>query len=193
EFYLAAGASGVREVRAAAPSGLLFLDLKLHDIPNTVAGACRAVAKLMPAFVTVHALGGEAMVRAAVDALPEAHVTAVTILTSMSESDLRAVGLSGPPREAVLRLAAMAVNAGAKALVCSPHEVAAVREAVGADVLLITPGVRPAGAPVGDQRRVATPRQALAAGADLLVVGRPITGAEDRAGAAARLLEGATS
>jgi len=188
EFYVAAGASGVQHVREAAPECLLFLDLKLHDIPNTVAGACRAVADLRPDFLTVHALGGPAMVGAAAEALPGTHITAVTILTSMSADDLRAVGLGGTPLDAVLRLAEMAVSAGAMALVCSPQEVAAVRAAVGPRVLLITPGVRPAGAALGDQQRVATPRQALADGADLLVVGRPITGAPDRAVAAAKLL-----
>lgn len=188
EFYVAAGASGVRQVRAAAPRSLLFLDLKLHDIPNTVAGACRAVAVLRPDFLTVHALGGPAMVRAAAEALPNAHITAVTILTSMSDDDLRAVGVGGTPLEAVLQLAEMAVAAGARALVCSPQEVAAVRAAVGPGVILITPGVRPVGAALSDQQRVATPGRALADGADLLVVGRPITGAPDRARAAAQLL-----
>lgn len=188
EFYVATGASGVRQVRVAAPRCLLFLDLKLHDIPNTVEGACRAVADLRPDFLTIHALGGPAMVRAAAQALPNTHITAVTILTSMGEDDLRAVGVEGTPLDAVLRLAEMAVAAGARALVCSPQEVAAVRAAVGPSVVLITPGVRPAGAAIGDQRRVATPERALADGADLLVVGRPITGASDRASAAAQLL-----
>jgi orotidine-5'-phosphate decarboxylase len=192
ELYLSAGAPGVREVRAAAPSCRLFLDLKLHDIPNTVAGACRAVADLAPDFLTVHALGGPDMVRAAADALPDTAVTAVTVLTSMGPGDLAAVGLAGSPQDAVLRLAEMAAGSGARALVCSPQEVAAVRATVGPDVVLITPGVRPAGADVGDQRRVATPEQALAAGADLLVVGRPITGAPDRAAAAAAILGGGT-
>jgi orotidine-5'-phosphate decarboxylase len=166
----------------------VFLDLKLHDIPNTVAGACRAVADLRPDFLTVHALGGPAMVGAAAAALPDCHVTAVTILTSMSEDDLSAVGLRGSPLDAVLRLAEMAVSAGARALVCSPLEVAAVRAAVGSGVVLITPGVRPADSAHGDQQRVATPAEALADGADLLVVGRPITAAPDRAAAAAQLL-----
>jgi orotidine-5'-phosphate decarboxylase len=192
EFFLSAGAEGVRQVRSAAPDCRLFLDLKLHDIPNTVAGGCRAVADLEPDFLTVHALGGPAMVAAAAEALPGTHVTAVTVLTSMGQDDLRAVGLGGTARDAVLRLARMAVTAGARALVCSPQEVAAVRDAVGGAVVLITPGVRPEGAAHGDQQRVATPRQALADGADLLVVGRPITGAPDRAAAAAELLDAGT-
>jgi orotidine-5'-phosphate decarboxylase len=188
EFYLAAGAVGVRQVRAAAPGCRLFLDLKLHDIPNTVAGACRAVAELEPDFVTVHALGGPAMVSAAAEALPDARITAVTVLTSMSPSDLLAVGIQAAPGEAVRRLADLAVGAGARALVCSPHEVADVRAVVGDDIVLITPGVRPLGSSVDDQKRVATPRQALSDGADLLVVGRPITAADDPAAAAVALL-----
>jgi len=185
ELYLRDGADAVREVRAAAPGCALFLDLKLHDIPNTVAGAARSVADLEPDFLTVHASGGAAMVRAAVDALPSTRVAAVTVLTSMSAGDLDAVGLRGPSLDAVRRLAALAVGAGARALVCSPQEVAAVRAEVGTDIVLITPGVRPAGAAVGDQSRVATPEQALADGADLLVIGRPITGAPDVGAAAA--------
>lgn len=165
----------------------LFLDLKLHDIPNTVAGAARAVAKLRPDYLTVHATGGAAMVGAAVDALPDCMVAGVTVLTSLSEQDIRAVGLGGSSRDAALRLAELAVGAGARALVCSPREVAAVRAVVGPAVLLITPGVRPVGADAGDQARVATPHQALADGADLLVVGRPITGAGDPGAAAAAL------
>ena len=125
------------------------------------------------------------MVRAAVDALPSTRVAAVTVLTSMSADDLDAVGLRGPSLDAVRRLAALAVGAGARALVCSPQEVAAVRAEVGKSIVLITPGVRPAGAAVGDQSRVATPEQALADGADLLVIGRPITGAPDVGAAAA--------
>lgn len=188
EFYLAAGATGVSTVRTAAPRCRLFLDLKLHDIPNTVSGACRAVAELQPDFLTVHALGGASMVRAAATELPDTYITAVTVLTSMSQTDLAAVGLGGTPSDAVLRLADLAVEAGARALVCSPQEVAAVRKAVGADVLLITPGIRPSGSAHDDQQRVSTPGQALKDGADLLVVGRPITDAPDRGMAAARLL-----
>lgn len=188
EFYLAAGAPGVRQVRRAAPDTLLFLDLKLHDIPNTVAGAARAVGDLRPDFLTVHALGGRAMVAAAAHALPETQIAAVTILTSMSADDLAEVGIGGAPADAVLRLAEMAVTAGARALVCSPHEVSAVRRAVGDDIVLITPGVRPVGTDSGDQRRVTTPATALERGADLLVVGRPITAAADRAAAAASIL-----
>ena len=184
ELFCAAGPGIVDEVRHDRD---VFLDLKLHDIPNTVAGGARAVAGLRPRFLTVHATGGADMIAAAVQAAPEVTITAVTVLTSLSEADLAAVGLAGPPLDAVRRLAALAVGAGAGALVCSPQEVAAVRAEVGPAVVLITPGVRPAGAATGDQARVATPQQALADGADLLVIGRPITAAADPAVAAAAL------
>jgi len=186
ETFLRDGHDGVRAVTAACDLPV-FLDLKLHDIPNTVAGAARSVADLSPAYLTVHAAGGAPMVRAAVEQLPGTRVAAVTVLTSMSAADLAAVGMVGPPLDVVRRLAALAVGAGARALVCSPHEVAAVRTEVGPDVTLITPGVRPAGSEAADQARVATPEQALADGADLLVIGRPITGAADPASAARHL------
>jgi orotidine-5'-phosphate decarboxylase len=127
------------------------------------------------------------MIAAAAEALPDTYVAAVTVLTSLSADDLDLIGLAGPPQDAVRRLARLAVDAGARALVCSPQEVRLVREEVGPDVVLITPGVRSAGASLHDQARVATPEQALADGADLLVVGRPITGADDPAAAAAAL------
>lgn len=186
ELYLRYGPDVIASVRGA--SGVqVFLDLKLHDIPNTVAGATRAVARLKPAILTVHAAGGPAMIRAAVEAAPETKIAAVTVLTSLTAGDLEAVGLRGPATDAARRLAVLAVEAGAQALVCSPHEVAAVRAEVGPDVTLITPGVRPAGAATQDQARVATPEQALANGADLLVIGRPITGAADPGAAAAAI------
>ena len=179
ELYLRSGAPGVTRIREAAGDCALFLDLKLHDIPNTVAGAARAVAPLAPDLLTVHAIGGAAMVRAAVDALPNTRIVGVTVLTSMDDAALAEVGLAGPPADAVLRLAGLAVHAGARALVCSPREVAGVRAEVGPDITLITPGVRIEGTDLGDQARVATPQQALADGADLLVIGRPITSAVD--------------
>ncbi|MDQ1746422.1 MAG: orotidine-5-phosphate decarboxylase [Frankiaceae bacterium] len=184
ELFCAEGPAAVEKVRAAADDVELFLDLKLHDIPATVAGAARSLASLRPRLLTVHAGGGPAMVAAAADALPDTLVAAVTILTSLSAEDLDRLGITGTPDEAVTRLARLAVDAGARALVCSPREVALVRAAVGPGVVLVTPGVRPAGADVNDQARVATPEQALADGADLLVVGRPITGAADPAEAA---------
>ena len=186
ELFAHEGPGAVEKVRAAGDVDV-FLDLKLHDIPATVAGAARAVAHLEPRYLTVHASGGPAMIAAAVEALPDTLVAGVTVLTSLSSADLDHIGLAGPPQDAVRRLARLAVDAGARALVCSPQEVAVVRDAVGPAVVLITPGVRPAGASTDDQARVSTPEQAVAAGADLLVVGRPITAADDPAGAAAAI------
>ena len=187
ELYLRHGADAVVKVREASGGREVFLDLKLHDIPNTVEGAARAVAELAPDYLTVHASGGRDMIRAAVDTLPRTVVVGVTVLTSLSRDDLAGVGMTGSPRDVVRRLAALAVAAGARGLVCSPLEVSDVRREVGAGVTLITPGVRPLGAAAGDQSRVATPGQALAAGADLLVVGRPLTAAADPGRAAAEL------
>ncbi len=186
ELFCRYGPAAVEQTRGDTDVRL-FLDLKLHDIPNTVAGAARSVAKLRPDFLTVHAAGGAAMIASAVDALPHCMIAGVTVLTSMSEEDIAAVGLGASSLDAVRRLAVLAVGAGARALVCSPREVAAVRSVVGPSVVLITPGVRPAGGDAGDQSRVATPHQALADGADLLVVGRPITGAADAGVAASEL------
>ncbi|MFI7613113.1 orotidine-5'-phosphate decarboxylase [Nonomuraea terrae] len=186
ELYLRYGPDVIASVRGA--SGVaVFLDLKLHDIPNTVAGASRAVARLRPSILTVHAAGGPAMIRAAVEAAPHTRIAAVTILTSLSESDLGRIGIAGPADDAVRRLAALSVEAGATALVCSPNEVSAVRAEVGDGITLITPGVRPKGSDAQDQMRVATPEQALADGADLLVIGRPITAAPDPGAAAAAI------
>jgi orotidine-5'-phosphate decarboxylase len=186
ELYLRYGPEVVASVRGANRVSV-FLDLKLHDIPATVAGAARAVASLTPRYLTVHAAGGAAMIDAAVQQLPDVYVTAVTVLTSLDEATLASVGFRDTPLDAVRRLAVLAVSAGARALVCSPQEVAAVRAEVGDGPVLITPGVRPASAARDDQARVATPAQALAAGADLLVVGRPITAAPDPGQAAARI------
>jgi orotidine-5'-phosphate decarboxylase len=183
ELFCAEGPAAVEKVRAAADVEL-FLDLKLHDIPATVAGAARSLAPLRPWLLTVHASGGPAMIAAAADAMPDTLIAAVTILTSLSAEDLDRLGIGGTPDEAVTRLARLAVDAGARALVCSPREVALVRAAVGPGVVLVTPGVRPAGADVNDQVRVATPEQALADGADLRVTGRPNPAAPDPADAA---------
>src|SRR5579863_5141093 len=183
ELYLRYGPGAVASIRGA--SGVqIFLDLKLHDIPATVAGAVRAVARLRPRLVTVHAAGGPAMIRAAVEAAPGTPIAAVT---SLSAGDLERIGVSGSPADWVLRLATLAVEAGASGLVCSPHEVAAVRAEVGPEITLITPGVRPAGIDAHDQARIATPEQAIAAGSDLLVIGRAITGAADPGAAAAAI------
>jgi orotidine-5'-phosphate decarboxylase len=184
ETYLRDGDSAVHGVREAAQGRDIFLDLKLHDIPNTVAGAARSIAHLAPAYLTVHASGGSDMIRAAAQELPDTAITAVTILTSLDQAQLSAIGISGTPLDAVRRLAELAVTAGARAIVCSPQEVSAVRAVVPEHIVLVTPGVRPVGADQGDQARVATPQQALADGADLLVIGRPITGALDPAQAA---------
>jgi orotidine-5'-phosphate decarboxylase len=186
ELFSHEGPAAVEKVRAAGDVDL-FLDLKLHDIPATVAGAARALAPLAPRYVTVHASGGPAMIAAAAHALPETLVVAVTVLTSLSADDLTALGIDGTPADVVRRWARQAVDAGARAIVCSPQEVALVRDAVGTGVVLITPGVRPRGADAHDQARIATPEQALADGADLLVIGRPITGADDPGEAAAQL------
>lgn len=186
ELYLRYGPDVVASIRGA--SGVkIFLDLKLHDIPVTVAGAARAVARLRPEILTVHASGGRDVIRAAVEAAPDTTIAAVTVLTSLSSADLERFGMVGPLHDVVLRLSVLAVQAGARALVCSPQEVTDVRAEVGPNVTLITPGVRPAGAASHDQARTATPEQALRAGADLLIIGRPITGAPDPGAAAAAI------
>ncbi len=156
----------------------VFLDLKLHDIPNTVAGAARVADKLGAAMLTVHASGGTAMIAAARQAYGGT-LLAVTILTSLDAPALGAVGLAGAPSEAVLRLAKLAMAAGADGLVCSPQEVAVLRAALGPAPLLVVPGIRPAGAGQNDQARTGTPKTAVAAGADFLVVGRPLSESSD--------------
>lgn len=186
EVFLRDGHDAVHVAREASGCDI-FLDLKLHDIPATVSGAARSVAALAPKYLTVHASGGPEMIRAAVEALPNTYVTAVTILTSLTQEQLAAMGWNGSAQDIVKRLAAQSVSAGARAIVCSPQEVAAVRAEVGPDPVLITPGVRPVGSDAADQKRIATPEQALADGANLLVIGRPITGAADIGLAAATI------
>jgi orotidine-5'-phosphate decarboxylase len=188
EYFLANGAEGMRRIDHRP----VFLDLKLHDIPNTVAGGVRAILPLRPAMVTLHAQGGAAMIRAARAAAEAAGaerpiLLAVTVLTSLDAAALHAVGVAGGPRQQVLRLARMALASGADGLVCSAQEVSMLRAALGPAPVLVVPGIRPAGSAVGDQARVMTPREASAAGADWLVVGRPITQAEDVAAAAAAI------
>jgi orotidine-5'-phosphate decarboxylase len=190
EAFTAHGPELVRQVRAlGAP---VFLDLKLHDIPNTVERAARNAARLGAAMLTVHASGGEAMLRAAVAGAAEAEnppaVLAVTVLTSLDDAALDGLGIPGGAAGRVRAWAEIARRAGCGGVVCSPHEAAALRAALGVGFLLVTPGVRPAGAADADQRRVATPRAAVEAGADILVVGRPITGAGDPAAAAEAIL-----
>jgi orotidine-5'-phosphate decarboxylase len=166
----------------------VFLDLKLHDIPATVDGAVASAAALGARYLTIHAAGGARMVEAAVRRAatdnPKLVILAVTVLTSMDEADLGALGIAASAGEQALRLARLAHGAGARGFVCSPSEVRAMRQALGADVVLATPGIRPAGAAVGDQKRTGTPREAVLDGADLLVVGRPIRDAQDPAAAA---------
>ena len=182
EFFAANGPAGVEEVaRAGLP---IFLDLKLHDIPNTVGKAVAALRPLRPPVLTVHAAGGQAMLAAAKTAAGEGtKVVAVTVLTSLDAADLAAAGVAGSPEEQVARLAALTREAGCDGIVCSGQEVARARES-WPDGTFVVPGVRPAGGELGDQKRVMTPRDALAAGASMLVVGRPITGAADPAAAA---------
>jgi orotidine-5'-phosphate decarboxylase len=178
-------AEGPAAVRAASALGCpVFLDLKLHDIPNTVAGAARSAAASGAAYLSVHASGGSEMVSAAVRAAGSLRVLAVTVLTSLDGAALSTIGLVGPTSEAVVRLARLALRAGAHGIVCSPLEVAAVRAAVGEGPLLVVPGVRPSGAKAGDQVRTALPEEAIRAGADLVVVGRPLREAADPAAAA---------
>ncbi len=192
-------AEGPRAVeRIAALGAGIFLDLKFHDIPNTVAGAVRAAAELPGvALVNVHASGGLEMMRAAARALAgmrrRPRLLAVTILTSLDGATLRRIGISGPPKRRVVTLARLAQEAGLEGVVCSAHELRAIRRACGSDFLTVVPGIRPASAAEGDQSRVATPAQAMRDGADYLVVGRPITEARDPRAAAQAILEEMTS
>ena len=175
EFFLSFGHDGVRAIQSETDADI-FLDLKLHDIPHTVEGAARAIAALSPKYLTVHASGGRAMIKAAVDAVPTTDVTAVTILTSLSEEDLFEIGYANAALESAVALAKMSVTAGARAIVCSPLEIVAIRSAVGPTPTIITPGVRPLSeAGSDDQKRTMTPKDAISAGASLVVIGRPIT------------------
>lgn len=185
EFFMANGPAGVRAVGELALP--LFLDVKLHDIPNTVAGALRSLAGLDLAVVNVHAGGGAAMLAAARDACPaRTRLIAVTALTSLDDADMAAMGVGDGAAAQVARLAGLTRAAGLDGIVCSPHEVTAMKSAWPQGYFVV-PGVRPEGAAVGDQKRVMTPRDALAAGASMLVIGRPITGAADPAAAAAAI------
>ncbi len=194
ELFSARGPDGVR---ALAGGQRLFLDLKFHDIPNTVAGAVRSAVHLRPAMLTVHASGGRAMMQAAADAareaaenaeVPRPKVLAVTVLTSLDEADLAAVGQRGPLTEQVRRLAALARAAGLDGAVCSPREIECLRADGGLDFALVVPGIRPSWAASGDQTRVMTPAEAVEAGADYLVVGRPIAAQPDPLAAARRIV-----
>jgi orotidine-5'-phosphate decarboxylase len=191
ELFCAAGPRVVPQLAAAAP---VFLDLKLHDIPNTVAGAMRSLLPLRPSMVTLHGGGGSAMLAAARRAAEEAGpnrplLLAVTVLTSLDAAALAETGVAETPRAQVLRLARLALAAGADGLVCSPREVTSIRDALGAAPLLVVPGIRPAGSAADDQARTATPGEAIAQGADWIVVGRPVTQAADPRAAARALFD----
>ena len=191
EFFLAHGAPGVRyafptPVRATGVG--FFLDLKLHDIPNTVAGGIRAVVELAPTFITIHASGGQEMMKAAVEEagtqatkhnVQRPKLLGVTVLTSLDRSDLEATGIHADPSDQVLRLADLAHASGLDGVICSPLEIAALRRQCGPDFVLMVPGIRPAGSATGDQKRVMTPKEAVTLGANHLVIGRPITEAAD--------------
>ena len=197
EFFLAHGAPGVRyafpaAIRAATGVGF-FLDLKLHDIPNTAAGGIRAVAELAPTFITIHSSGGRDMLKAAVEeagtqaakhGVPRPKLLGVTVLTSLDRSDLEATGIHADPSDQVLRLAALARECGLDGVICSPLEITALRKQCGPDFVLMVPGIRPAGSAANDQKRVMTPRQAVDLGATNLVVSRPIYQAADPRAAA---------
>lgn len=192
EFFCGQGPSGIRAVMGGVRLPL-FLDLKLHDIPNTVAAAVRAVLPLQPTFLTIHTGGGPAMMRAAAEAasmtdLPRPRLLGVTVLTSLDDDDLVAVGQGVPVLDQARRLAALARSSGLDGIICSPAEVAALRAECGDDFVLMVPGIRPAGSAVGDQKRVTTPRDAVEQGADFLVIGRPITQAPDPAEAACAIV-----
>jgi orotidine-5'-phosphate decarboxylase len=184
QVFTAAGPELVREIVGRGEK--VFLDLKFHDIPNTVAGSVASASRLGVSLVDVHGLGGRAMMEAAVGALPAmgTRLLAITILTSHDDETLDEIGVNGPVADSVRRLAELAKDSGTDGVVASPHEVGLIRAACGSDFLIVTPGIRPAGASLGDQARPATPAAALAAGADYIVVGRPITEAADPAAAA---------
>jgi orotidine-5'-phosphate decarboxylase len=190
EFFVSNGPDGIRDVAGTTP---LFLDLKLHDIPNTVAGGVKAACKLAPRFLTIHAAGGRAMMQAAVKAAREAggatrpRLLGVTVLTSLDDDDLAAVGVNATTSDQAKRLASLAQESGLDGIICSPLEVATLRQQCGRDFVLMVPGIRPTWSASQDQKRVMTPAEAVAAGADYLVIGRPITQAENPAAALDRI------
>lgn len=197
EFFNANGPQGISAIRNTHPELPLFLDLKCHDIPNTVGGAVRAVASLAPAYLSLHASGGAAMMRAAQDAAREEALRlgiapmallGVTVLTSLDDAALDAIGQVPPVERQVLRLAKLTQDCGLAGIVCSGHDIAPVRKNLGGDLALMVPGIRPAGSAAQDQKRVMTPQEALQSGATHLVIGRPITEATDPGAAAAAIL-----
>jgi len=198
EFFMRHGPDGVRRTLDEMDTAL-FLDVKLHDIPNTVAGAVASVVPLRPSFITIHTSGGEAMMQAAHGAAVETAdklgvarplILGVTVLTSLSDSDLKMLGHLTPMTDQVRRLASLAQDCKLDGIVCSPHELRELRTLCGPDMILVCPGIRPKGAKADDQKRTLTPPEAIANGANYLVMGRPITGADDPALAARDVLEG---
>jgi len=196
EFFTANGAAGVKQI--SNQHFPIFLDLKFHDIPNTVAKAIKATAGIDTFMMTVHTSGGQAMLRAAIDASMEVAATtgkerplivAVTILTSLDQDDLELLGMRDMLNDQVKRMADLAQDSGLDGVVCSPHEITLIREHCGDDFALVVPGIRPEGSDTGDQKRVLTPKEALDRGADYLVIGRPITGAADPKVAADAILK----
>jgi len=192
EFFNNFGPAGIERVLKSAPEAQLFIDLKFHDIPNTVAGAVRGICNnFSPAYLNVHASGGVEMMRAAKDACgADTKLLAVTILTSLDEESIKQVGYGDDVPQQVERLALLTKQAGLDGVVCSAHEIERLREVCGYDFALMVPGIRPVGSEQGDQKRVMTPKEALSAGASHLVIGRPITSAPDPAKAAADILAG---
>ncbi len=191
EFFNALGVDGLIEIEKNFPHIPIFLDLKYHDIPNTVAGAIRAVTKnFKPAYLNVHAAGGVEMMRAAKDACPDGvKLLAVTILTSLDEEAITQVGYQPSIQNRVLQMAKLSQQAGLDGVVCSSHEIELIRKECGNDFILMVPGIRPAGSALGDQKRVMTPANAMRAGATHLVIGRPITQADNPTQAAKNILE----
>lgn len=197
EFYNAFGPQGVKEIRTAYPELPVFLDLKYHDIPNTVAGAIRAAALLEPDYITLHVTGGMAMMKAAVEALRQERdpdgarhtkILGVTLLTSLDEEQLEAIGMKAGIEERAGQLARLARQAGLDGVVCSPHEIEHIRTLCGPDFILMVPGIRPDGVEKGDQKRVMTPTEAAGKGATHLVIGRPINQSDDPAGTATSIM-----
>lgn len=195
EFFIAEGLSGINKIRELSGGRHeIFLDLKLHDIPNTVAGAVRSALSCAPDYLTIHTSGGFEMMTAAVDAAAgKIKLLGVTVLTSLDNAALGAVGQQTPVDNQVSTLAALAAKAGLSGVICSPHEIARLRSEHTADFQLVVPGIRPADSAAGDQKRIMTPEQAMRAGADYLVIGRPITQAADPAMAAANILSTLTT
>jgi len=192
QAFIANGPSLVREIVATGEK--VFLDLKIHDIPNTAGHAVAEAEALGASIVTVHASGGEAMLRACAVVNPlagrtRALVLGVTILTSLDDADVARIGFHGSAKESAVRLARLAKSAGLRGVVTSPREIAAIREACGPELVILTPGIRPSGEAAGDQRRTMTPRDAISAGADYIVIGRPITNAKSRREAALQIVD----